>query len=122
MLHRLKPVIPVPPNRSKSQPPTTPPTTPRMMSRKKPSPCRFTILLAMKPAISPRTIQPMIDMSPPHRVVLCTDAKVAQSKVLERVGDEPGTCSNPGPPFPQQARNAELACHRVSSECGVKLR
>src|SRR5690242_8851053 len=65
MLHRLKPVTPVPPKRSNSQPPTTPPTTPRMMSRKKPSPRLFTILLAMNPAIRPRIIHPMIDISLP---------------------------------------------------------
>jgi hypothetical protein len=33
-----------------------------MMSRKKPSPVLFTILLAMKPEINPSKIHPMIDM------------------------------------------------------------
>jgi hypothetical protein len=44
------------------KPPTIAPTMPSMMSRKKPSPVLFTILLAMKPEISPSKIHPMIDM------------------------------------------------------------
>src|SRR5262245_48402778 len=51
------------PARLNSQPPTTAPTMPRTMSRIKPSPVLFTSLLPMNPAISPRTIQAMIDMT-----------------------------------------------------------
>src|SRR5271166_295189 len=69
MLYRLNPVTPALPKNANNQPPTIAPITPRTMSRKKPSPALFTILLAMNPAISPRMIQPIIDISNP-RVVL----------------------------------------------------
>src|SRR3954447_25046451 len=62
MLYRLKPVTPAPPKAANSQPPTTAPTIPSTMSRTTPSPVLLTILLATKPAISPSTIQPMIDI------------------------------------------------------------
>ncbi len=55
-LSRLSPVTPDLPKLWKSQPPTTEPTIPRRTSRMMPSPCRLTILLAMKPATSPRMI------------------------------------------------------------------
>ena len=58
-----KPVTPLAPTAEKMNPPTTAPTMPRTMSRKKPSPCLFTILLAMNPAISPSMIHAMIDMT-----------------------------------------------------------
>ena len=53
----------------KQQPPTSAPPTPRTMSRTLTAPVRFTILLAIKPAISPRTIQPRTDISVPSIVV-----------------------------------------------------
>src|SRR3954465_2937523 len=62
MLYRLNPVTPAPPKAANSQPPTTAPTIPSTMSRTTPSPVLLTILLATKPAISPSTIQPMIDI------------------------------------------------------------
>jgi hypothetical protein len=42
--------------------PTIAPTIPSIMSRKKPSPVRFTTLLAMNPEISPNIIHPSIDI------------------------------------------------------------
>src|SRR5271168_2008267 len=65
----LKPVIPPAPTAEKMNPPTIAPTMPRTMSRKKPSPDLFTILLAMNPAISPRKIQPIIDIAHPFYLV-----------------------------------------------------
>src|SRR3954468_17457888 len=62
MLYRSNPVTPVPPNAANSQPPTTAPTIPSTMSRTIPSPVLFTILLATKTAISPSTIQPIVDV------------------------------------------------------------
>src|SRR5215470_6262700 len=44
------------------KPPTIAPAIPRTMSTRKPSPALLTILLAMKPAIRPRTIHPIIDI------------------------------------------------------------
>src|ERR1700722_2611285 len=58
----LKPVTPLAPTRLKRNPPTTAPTTPSTMSSRGPSPDRFTILLAMNPAMRPKTIQAMIPM------------------------------------------------------------
>src|SRR5690348_4676202 len=68
MLYRLNPVTPAPPKAANSQPPTTAPTIPSTMSSTIPSPVLFTILLATKPAISPSTIQPMIDIPLPPSV------------------------------------------------------
>src|ERR1700680_3491239 len=62
MLYRLSPFTPRIPSAWNSQPPTTAPTIPRRMSMTTPSPVRLTILLAMKPAISPRIIHTSIDM------------------------------------------------------------
>jgi hypothetical protein len=51
---------------------------PSRMFIKKPCPLLSTILLAMKPAINPRMIQPMIDMSfPLQRMRSRTSTKVA---------------------------------------------
>src|SRR5580704_5897736 len=50
------------PNSLKRQPPTTAPTIPRTMSRSKPSPVLFTILLPIKPANRPKTTQARIDI------------------------------------------------------------
>src|SRR5450755_1239277 len=58
----FSPLTPPAPNILKSHPPTTAPTTPRMMSRKKPSPDLFTILLPIKPATRPSTIHARIDI------------------------------------------------------------
>src|SRR5439155_26342649 len=63
MLYILKPVITLAPTAVKMKPPTIAPTMPSTMSRKKPSPDLLTILLAMKPEISPRMIHPMIDIT-----------------------------------------------------------
>src|SRR5690349_20936854 len=62
MLQILNPVTPTAPIKENKNPPTIAPTIPRMMSRRIPSPALLTILLAMKPAIRPRTIQPMMDI------------------------------------------------------------
>jgi hypothetical protein len=48
-----------------SQPPAKAPTTPNRMSMRKPSPLRFTSLLAMNPATKPRTIQARNDIVSP---------------------------------------------------------
>src|ERR1041384_3618542 len=61
----FNPVIPGWPNWLKSHPPATAPTTPSTMSITTPSPVLFTILLATKPAIRPRTIQARIDIRLP---------------------------------------------------------
>src|SRR5690242_9738808 len=62
MLQMLNPVTPTAPIKENRNPPTIPPMIPRRMSRTTPCPCLLTILLAMKPAIRPRTIQPMMDI------------------------------------------------------------
>src|SRR5262245_46724279 len=46
----------------KSHPPTTAPMMPKTMSARAPVPGLFTILLAIKPEISPRTIHAKTDM------------------------------------------------------------
>src|SRR5271157_3174489 len=57
-LQMLRPVTPVIPKMpEKIRPPTIAPTMPRTMSMIMPEPVLFTILLPMKPAISPRMIQ-----------------------------------------------------------------
>ena len=53
------------PSAVKISPPTTAPTIPRTISRKKPAPFLLTILAAMKPAISPSTIQAIMDTANP---------------------------------------------------------
>src|SRR5690349_4574757 len=55
MLYRLSPVTPECPKNVKMYPPTIAPTIPSTMSRISPSPDLLTILLPIKPAISPRT-------------------------------------------------------------------
>src|ERR1700679_2400812 len=45
-----------------TKPPTSAPTKPSAMSTKHPSPSLLTTLLAMKPVISPKKIQPNMDM------------------------------------------------------------
>src|SRR5690242_17265855 len=88
------------------KPPTIAPTIPRTMSRKKPWPVLLTTLLAIKPAIRPRIIHPMIDITPPfawRRVRL-------MEIVYHRL--EPGYTKHPrarahlssGLPAPRQAR------------------
>src|SRR5579872_2507514 len=59
----LTPLTPDIPKVRNNQPPTTAPMMPRMMSRNTPSPRLLTILLAMNPAIRPRTIQASTDMT-----------------------------------------------------------
>src|ERR1700677_3012715 len=51
-----------PPMVEKINPPTMAPTSPSAMLMKQPSPCLLTILLATKPLISPKNIQPNIDI------------------------------------------------------------
>src|SRR5690348_15951651 len=76
MLQILNPVTPTAPIKENRNPPTIAPTIPRTMSRMIPSPCLLTILLAMKPAIRPRTIQPMMDiLSLPYRSRLMPEEK-----------------------------------------------
>src|SRR5204863_7112729 len=55
--------MPLAPTAVKMKPPTIAPTMPSTMSRKKPSPDLLTILLAMNPEISPRMIQPIMDIA-----------------------------------------------------------
>src|SRR5271166_3403417 len=62
MLSMSKPVMPVPPKRSNSQPPTTAPTMPSRMSTTVPSPVVLTILLAIRPSPSPSRIHTIVDM------------------------------------------------------------
>src|SRR5689334_6995957 len=62
MLSMSKPVMPVPPKRLNSQPPTTAPTMPSRMSTTVPSPVVLTILLAIRPAPSPSRIHTIMDM------------------------------------------------------------
>src|SRR4029077_2648325 len=69
-LQTLKPSTPVAPARWKRKPPTTAPAIPRTMSTSMPSPVLFTILLAMKPETSPRTIHAMIDIVSPPQLFL----------------------------------------------------
>src|ERR1700720_281784 len=61
MLSMSKPVMPVPPKRLNSQPPTTAPTMPSRMSTTVPSPVVLTILLAIRPAPSPSRIHTIMD-------------------------------------------------------------
>src|SRR5215469_241820 len=65
-LYKLSPVTRDIPNKLNSHPPNSAPTTPRTMSSHSPSPVLLTILLAMKPAMRPRTSHAMIDMSLSH--------------------------------------------------------
>ena len=58
----LTPITRWAPKALKIHPPATAPTIPRMISRKKPSPCLFTILLAIKPASKPSTIHARNDI------------------------------------------------------------
>src|SRR2546421_5362066 len=55
--------MPLAPTAVKMKPPTIAPTMPSTISRKNPSPDLLTILLAMNPEISPRIIQPIIDIA-----------------------------------------------------------
>src|SRR6516164_466380 len=64
-LYRLNPVTRLSPSAVKISPPTTAPTIPSTILRKKPAPFLLTILAAMKPAISPSTIQAIMDMANP---------------------------------------------------------
>src|SRR6516225_2507173 len=64
-LYRLNPVTLLSPSAVKISPPTTAPTIPRTILRKKPAPFLLTILAAMKPAISPSTIQTIMDTADP---------------------------------------------------------
>src|SRR5579863_6454195 len=66
MLQMLRPVTPRIPNRpEKMKPPTSAPSMPSTRSRISPEPVLLRILLAMKPAISPRMIQLITPMLPP---------------------------------------------------------
>jgi hypothetical protein len=62
MPHRLNPVMPAAPIRQNRNPPAIALMTPRKMSRTMPPLYLFTILLAIKPAIRPKMIQPMMDI------------------------------------------------------------
>src|SRR6516162_158372 len=64
-LYRLNPVTRLSPSAVKISPPTTAPTIPSTILRKKPAPLLLTILAAMKPAISPSTIQAIMDTANP---------------------------------------------------------
>jgi len=61
----LNPVTPTPPSALKMIPPKNAPTMPRTISSAQPAPSLCTILLAMKPAISPKMIQARIPMDAP---------------------------------------------------------
>src|SRR4051794_9156889 len=90
----LKPVTPAAPSWLNRKPPTTAPTMPRTMSSSKPWPSLLTTLLAMKPAISPSTIQPMIDMRCPFLPGLSGDvARGARAQV--RVEQDVGRANGP---------------------------
>src|ERR1700676_4854010 len=93
MLYRFTPVTPCIPKAVKSHPPTTAPTTPSTMSSRTPSPALLTILLAMKPEISPRIIQPRIDMTYlskndcAPRASGCHDSPCARVESMGRMND-----------------------------------
>jgi hypothetical protein len=71
MLQMLTPVTPLIPNRPENmKPPTAAPTIPSTRSTISPEPVLLRILLAMKPAISPRMIQLTMPMLKPPRVSL----------------------------------------------------
>jgi hypothetical protein len=61
----LKPQNTFVPSAENNVPPTTAPSMPSAMLMKQPSPCRFTIMLAIQPVISPKKIQPSTDMATP---------------------------------------------------------
>src|SRR5258708_9734262 len=72
MLDRFTPVTPAKPSAVKIAPPMIAPKMPRRMSRTSPSPVRFTILLPMKPAMSPTINHDRIPMMDPPSEVLST--------------------------------------------------
>src|ERR1700674_773725 len=69
--------MPVAPMAENRNPPTTAPTIPSTMSSRKPCPVRLTILLPIKPAISPNNIQPR------------TDIRASSWFVRSRLADQP---------------------------------
>src|SRR5271166_4314793 len=78
-----------------SQPPTTAPTIPNTISKNTPSPVLFTILLATKPAISPKTIHAKNDIEPSyvcaaHQTVLAPPRKCAPGNRRHAIPIKPG--------------------------------
>jgi hypothetical protein len=62
MLYRFNPVTGAAPTAENRNPPTNAPTIPRTISRRTPSPDLLTSLLAMNPAINPKTSHAIIDI------------------------------------------------------------